>query len=84
MHSGVIKNNVTKLAASGIPPHILLANEICGLRTDLTTFKDQIIVKLDALPDVIKESPLRNFQINGVLPISREDVQGMILLNQCE
>ena len=81
VHSGVIKNNVTKLAASGIPPHILLANEICGLRTYLTTFKDQIIVKLDALPDVIKESLLRNFQINGVLPISREDVQGMILLS---
>ena len=54
---------------------------MCGIRTELTTFKDQIIVKLDALPDVIKENLLRNFQINGVLPISREDVQSMILLS---
>jgi len=59
----------------------LLANEICNVRTELAAIKDQIIVKLDALPYVIKENLLRNFQINGALPISREDVQSMILLS---
>jgi len=41
---------------------MLLANEICNVRTELAAIKDQIIVKLDALPDVIKESLLKNFQ----------------------
>jgi len=81
VYAGTMKNPVTKLAASGIPPHILLANELCNVRSELTSIKDQIIVKLDALPDLIKENLLRNFQINGVLPISREDVQSMIALS---
>jgi len=50
-----------------------------GTRRD--ALPDQIIIKLDALPDLIKENLLRNFQINGVLPISREDVQSMIALS---
>jgi len=33
------------------------------------------------LPALIKENLLRNFQVNGVLPISREDGQRMIVLS---
>lgn len=91
--SGNGHNATSGLTATGIPPHVLIANEIAQLRSE---FGDQlrehrlaVISKLDEqrvefngkleeLPMKLKECLLQNFAIEGIVPITAEQVVSMI------
>ena len=65
------------MTATGIPPHILLANEIAKIRGDMEEQKITIIEKLEELPKKIKDMMLENFQVNGAIPITQEQVTNL-------
>ena len=65
------------MTATGIPPHILLANEIAKIRGDMEEQKITIIEKLEELPKKIKDMMLENFQVNGTIPITQEQVTNL-------
>jgi len=75
---GTGRHPISLLTATGIPPHILLANEIAKVESKLESMKIDLMTRLDALPEELKTIMLENFQINGVLPITHGQVVSMI------
>lgn len=60
------RNTESGLCATGIPPHILLANEIVKVRHDMNSMKSEIFTKLNDLPNELKATMLQNFNIAGL------------------
>lgn len=52
--SGTGRNSRSLLTATGVPPHILLANEIAKVYSKLEDVKTELIDRLDRTPDAIK------------------------------
>jgi hypothetical protein len=42
VYTGCRKNNITGMIATGIPPHIILANELVEVREELKNLKEEI------------------------------------------
>ena len=76
--AGCNRNPVSKMTATGIPPHLVIANRIVDLQKDMESMKDQIISKLEQLPAALKQSMLENFQIDGTVPITRHEMHEMM------
>jgi hypothetical protein len=76
--TGCGRNSISKMFATGIPPHILLANEIVKLRGEVSYLKVEILTCLEQLPEKIKQSMLNNFEINGTVPITHSQVVDML------
>ena len=76
--AGCNRNPTSKLTATGVPPHLDLANSIVDLRHDICVIKEEIIAKLEQLPDALKSSMLENFQIEGTVPITRHEMHDMM------
>jgi hypothetical protein len=51
------------MTATGVPPHLVLANSIVQLQQDMGVMMEGIIAKLEQLPEGLKQSMLENFQI---------------------
>ena len=61
--AGCNRNPVSKMSATGIPPHLVIANRIVDLQKDMDSMKDQIIKKLAQLPEALKQAMLENFRL---------------------
>ena len=79
--AGCNRNPISKMTATGVPPHLVLANSIVDLQKDLAVLKDDIVSKLEQLPEALKQSMLENFQIEGTVPITRHEMQEMMRLS---
>ena len=75
VYTGCMKNEVTKLCATGIPPHIVLCNWFKTMESGVNTRMDCIEKKVDDIPDKVKQSILENYQLNGVSNTSYGYVQ---------
>lgn len=49
VYTGCRKNAITGMVATGIPPHIILANELIEVREELKHLKVEILDKLSEL-----------------------------------
>ena len=76
--AGCNRHPVSKMTATGIPPHLVIANRLVDLQSDLLSMKEQIIHKLEQLPETLKHCMLENFQIDGTVPITRHEMQDMM------
>ena len=76
--AGCNRNPVSKMSATGIPPHLVIANRIVDLQKDMDSMKYQIINKLAQLPEALKQAMLENFQIDGTVPITRREMHEMM------
>ena len=76
-------NPVSKLTATGVPPHLIVANSVAGLREELReemcVMKDTVVTKLVQLPEALKHTMLDNFQVEGTVPITRQEMQDMMM-----
>lgn len=72
---GTGRNNVSKLESTGIPPHIIVANEIAQTKQEILASKEEFNEKLERIPEKIKEHILQNFE---VAPITFQPVENMI------
>jgi hypothetical protein len=61
--AGCNRNHVSMMTATGVPPHLVLANSIVQLQQDMGVMMEGIIAKLEQLPEGLKQSMLENFQI---------------------
>ena len=66
------------MTVTGVPPNLVFANKMVDMQRDMCDMKDQIIAKLEQLPEAMKHSLLANFQINGTVPITRNEMQEVI------
>jgi hypothetical protein len=49
--AGCNTNPVSKLFATGILPHLVLANKIANIESGVQVMRDDIIAKIDSLPE---------------------------------
>lgn len=75
VHTGVGHNPVSGLTATGIPPHIVLANEVCGLKAEVGHLREELIKRLEHMPESISSHMREQFTIEGAVQVTRSDVQ---------
>jgi hypothetical protein len=66
------------MTATGVPPHLVLANQIVDMQKGMDVIRGEVISKLDGLPEALKQSMLQNFNINGTVPITHLQVVEMM------
>lgn len=76
--AGCSRHPVSKMTATGVPPHLVLANCMVDMQREMCTMKEQIIAKLEQRPEALKHYLLENFQVNGTVPITRNEMQELI------
>jgi hypothetical protein len=79
--AGCKRHPISKMTATGVPPHLVLANSIVHLEEDIGVMREVIITKLEQLPEALKQSMLENFQIDGTVPITRHEMHDMMRLS---
>ena len=62
--AGCNRNLVKEMTATIVPPHLVLANQIVDMQKGMDVIRAEIISKLDG------QNMLRNFIINGTVPIT--------------
>jgi len=78
LQSGNISNPITKLCATGVPEYVQLSSDIESLKNRMTSFEGSMTIKIDDLPQKLKDVMFENLQINGAIPITASQVQDMI------
>ena len=76
--AGCNRNPVSTMTATGVPPHLVLANQIVDMQKGMDVIRGEVISKLDGLPEALKQSMLQNFNINGTVPITHLQVVEMM------
>jgi hypothetical protein len=77
--AGCNRNPISTMTATGVPPHLVLANSVAKLQRKMVCMKEDIIDKLEHLPEALKQSMLEDFQIEGTVPITRHEMQEMMI-----
>ena len=72
------RNEVSGLTTTGIPPHVLIANEMVKVRSEMEDMKTDIMSRIEDLPEKVRDTLLENFSVRGVLPITVSTVNSMI------
>jgi hypothetical protein len=78
VHTGNVSNPVTKLCATGVPEYVQLSHDIYSVRNRVAELEVNLGGKIDELPEKLKSTMLDNFQVNGAVPITFNQVQGML------
>ena len=76
--TGIGEHPLSRLIATGIPPHIVLANEIAQLRIDMESKHALVVARIEALPENLKQSLLDNFRVDGVVPITASQIEAKL------
>lgn len=69
--TGVFRNPVSKMTATGVPPHVALSNKVSGLQESVSN-------KVDNLPREVTREVLDHCQVNGAVPISAQQIETMM------
>ena len=76
--AGCNRNPISKLFATGVPPHLVLANKIVDMQCGIEVMRYDIIARLESLPEQLKMSLLENFRVEGVVPITQTQIAQMM------
>ena len=69
VEAGCNRNAKSRMFATGVPSHLVLANSIVGLQRELDVLRTEVITKLN-LPEALKQCMLQNFNVEGTIPIT--------------
>ena len=72
-----MSNPVTKLTASGIPPHLGLTNEIQKLGIRIGTLEQAMTDACDSVPEKVATLLEQRIAIDGVNPVTRADLENL-------
>lgn len=78
VEAGCNRNAKSRMFATGVPPHLVLANSIVGLQRELDVLRTEVITKLENLPEALKQRMLQNFNVEGTIPITHVQVVDML------
>lgn len=78
VEAGCNRNERSRMFATGVPPHLVLANSIVGMQRELDVLRTDVITKLDNLPEALKQCMLQNFNVDGTIPITHVQVVDML------
>lgn len=67
----------TGMTASGIPPHLAHSYELNLLRQEVRNAKTEILAYVESLPDKLAAHLLRNFNVNGVVPVTMDHINAL-------
>lgn len=68
----------TGMLATGIPPHLVLSNDMTDVAKQTVQLKDEILNKCKELPAELVTVLMNRFSINGALPVTLDDMQRML------
>ena len=70
---------LTSVIATGIPPHLVLSNELTDVARQTELLKETLLTKCTELPAELVSVMLSKFSINGAIPVTIDDIK--MLLN---
>jgi hypothetical protein len=76
--AGCNRNPTSKMFATGVPPHLVLANRVAEMQAGIDVMREDIIRRIEMLPEELKISLLENFRLEGVLPITQLQIVQMM------
>ncbi len=74
VQTGFARNDTSGMTATGVPSTLVLRDEVVTLHEIVETGFTQVLQRIEAIPDLLKEAMLRNFAINGCVPLTRSDL----------
>jgi hypothetical protein len=76
--TGCTRSLATGMEATGIPPHLVIANELTAVVSSTRQLEEAVMSRCDALPGQVKEVLLDNFSIHGALPLTQDFMREMM------
>jgi hypothetical protein len=73
IETGNFNNTKTNMRATGLPPYMLMAQEIVSLKDTVGSLQNKLQQSLSQLPTEVTNSILNKCQINGAIPIVASD-----------
>ena len=69
---------LTGMQATGIPPHLVLSNELNDVAKQTQVLKDALLAKCTELPAELVSVMLARFSINGAIPVTIDDIKTLL------
>jgi hypothetical protein len=69
---------ITGMQATGIPPHLVMSNELSDVVTHTRLLKEELLSKYDELPTELTNVLLSKFTVNGAIPVTIDDMKSLI------
>jgi hypothetical protein len=68
----------TGLEATGIPPHLVIANELTVVVTTTQQLREAVMSRCDQIPGQVKDVMMSNFSIEGALPVTQDFMRDVV------
>ena len=78
MLTGATRCAATGLQATGIPSHLIVANELTVVVQKTEQLQEAVLSRCDGLPARLTDVMMNKFSIHGAIPVTMEDMKGMI------
>jgi len=69
---------LTGMIATGIPPHLVLSNELVDVAKQTEALKDALLAKCSQMPADLTTVMLSRFSINGAIPVTLDDIKSLL------
>lgn len=69
---------LTGMQATGIPPHLVMSNELTDVAKQTEMLKDALLAKCTELPAELVTVMLSRFSINGAIPVTIDDIKTLL------
>ena len=68
----------TGMIATGIPPHLVMTNELTAVVSRTEQLKQALLTRCDKLPAEVTDVMLSKFSINGAIPVTMDNMKDML------
>jgi hypothetical protein len=68
----------TGMIATGIPPHLVMTNELTAVVNRTEQLKQAMLARCDELPAEVTNVMLSKFSINGAIPVTMDNMRDML------
>ena len=69
---------LTGMVATGIPPHLVLSNELTDVVKQADVLREAVLDKFTLLPAELKRVMLENFIVDGAIPLTLTDMKALL------
>ena len=69
---------LTGMSVTGIPPHLVLSNELVDVAKQTEVLKDALLETCSQLPSELVTVILKRFSINGAIPVTLDDFKALL------